>query len=484
MMRSLRRDLIVRTVLSAAAVLTVSGVLLYAFVRAGLNGELDRELVDRVRLLASTLDQSPRGVEIDFEGANLPGSDRIDTGGLLQVWSSAGAVLYRSRPLGSADLQPVDGSLDSPGLQSITLPDGRPGRAVGVSFTPRRDGEEDDGADGGTARPPGLPLQSVHMVLARHTRSIDAVLDRLSVLLTSVGLLAVVVCSGVLWFAVRSSLRPLEDLAGQIGRLDEQDLTSRVTPSPPVRELQPVSDRLNELLERLEGAFLRERAFSADVAHELRTPLAGLRSVLEVALSRERRREQYRQALGDSLAIAERMDEMVERLLALARLDAGQVTVHAEQCDLKELMEAAWGPFAAKARERGLSVQRDVEGETLVTTDPVLLGRALTNVFSNAVEYADGGGQVRIGVLDGNNEVEVHVANGCAALTPEETENALKRFWRRDMARAAEGDHCGLGLPVAERIMVTLGGGLRVRSGGDVGFEVTLNLPKQPPVAD
>ncbi len=478
-MRSLRRDLMARTVAGAITVLALAGVLLYAFVRSGLLGEFDSSLIDRAHLMASTMDQTPQGVEVDFgeSDAGRPGHR-----GFIQVWASDGSVLYRSPSLGKADLESVDGTLDEPGLRWTVLPDGRRGREVGISFAPAWDEDEDARANGPLTALPHQPLQTVHMVVARHTRTMDAVLGRLSALLITIGLLAVAVCCGVLWLAVRSSLRPLDDLAGQIGRLDVQDLASRVAATAPLRELQPVSDRLNELLERLESAFCRERAFSSDVAHELRTPLAGLRSTIEVALSRERPNSHYREALTDSLAIAQRMEAMVERLLSLARLEAGQVTVAPEQLALDELIDAAWEPLAAKARSRGLGVERTARTGCTVVTDPVLLGRVLANVLDNAVEYADGGGLVSIETTEMDGDVEVRVANSCEALTPEEIEDTLKRFWRRDAARAVEDDHCGLGLPMAERIMATLGGSLAVRSGGDVGFEVTLILPKQPQV--
>jgi two-component system sensor histidine kinase QseC len=474
--------LILRTIAATATVLVVAGVLLYAFVRRGTVAGLDNSLIGKARLLASTTDQTPDRIDLDFDELDLRGFDESDGGGYLQVWAPDGSVLFRSASLGRADLKRLAGAVESPAVGWVALPDGRQGRAVGMSFSPRvqqEDAEEHEAAEDGPAPIQGWLPQTVTLVLARNTAAMDALLGRLSALLALVGLLAVAVSSAVLWFAVRQSLRPLDRVAEQIGRLGEQDLSSRVEVDPPVRELEPVADGLNDLLGRLEAAFRRERSFSADVAHELRTPLAGLRSTLEVALSRQRHSGQYRQALGDSLRITAKMQAMVEKLLSLARLEAGRVVARPEPVEVNKLVDGAWRAMAPAAEARRLKVERALNAQRPVTTDPILLGQVIDNVLENAVEYADGGGSVRIETADGDCGAEVRVTNSCKALTQTEAENALKRFWRGDAARTSNGDHCGLGLPLVERIMATLGGSLAVHCRQEGTFEVVLSLPTE-----
>ena len=264
---SLRARLIRSTTLATAVVLLAAGLLLYLLVRDGLVDQFDRALADKARLLASAMEWEGSELDLNFDEFDLHEFERPDRPAYLQIWLTDGAVAFRSPSLAGADLERLAGSLDAPPFRRVILPDGRPGRAVGFTMTPKTEG---------SSPPPGAA--AVTMMLARETASVDAVLAQLAVLLVAVGLVAVALSAGVLWLAVRRGLRPVEGLANRIAGLRQQDLAARVQAPDAPTELLPVVDRLNDLLERIENAFQRERAFSADVAHELRTPLAGLRT--------------------------------------------------------------------------------------------------------------------------------------------------------------------------------------------------------------
>ena len=303
-------------------------------------------------------------------------------------------------------------------------------------------------------------------------------------MLVLVGLVAVALSAGVLWLTVRRGLRPVDGLASQIARLGEADLAARLEAPDAPRELLPVVDRLNELLGRLEAAFQRERAFSADVAHELRTPLAGIRSTLDVALTRPRGALEYEDVLRGCLRIAVQLQRMVEHLLTLARLDAGQVEIRPEAVCVNTLVRDAWEPVAESAEARRLDVRWALAERVTVTTDRSLLDLVVRNVFENAVVHADEGGSVVVETAARENGVEIRVTNSGSRLSGQQAGQVFERFWRGDAARTETGVHCGLGLPLVKEVVTVLGGSVAVQSTEGGEFRITISIPNAPPPAD
>jgi two-component system sensor histidine kinase QseC len=250
----------------------------------------------------------------------------------------------------------------------------------------------------------------------------------------------------------------LQSIATEIAAIGENDLTARVGSAPVPAEIAPIKDRLNGLLARLEKAFDSERRITADVAHELRTPLAGIRATLEVALGRERNSTEYRSALSECLAMAVGMQALTDNLLTLARLDASAVTLQVERIVLAEFVDSIWLAFREKAAAREISFENRIPEGLAVNSDAVNLGTVLSNLLSNAVEYADSPGQIWITARQMDAEVEIAVANTGAALTGEQLAHVFDRFWRSDRARAETGVHCGLGLALVQEMAKALHG--------------------------
>jgi two-component system sensor histidine kinase QseC len=272
-------------------------------------------------------------------------------------------------------------------------------------------------------------------------------------------------------------MSPLEKLARQIGRFSEDDLAARIDLDAPPLEIQPVVDRLNDLLRRLEDAFRRERAFSANVAHELRNPLAGLRLKMDVATSRTRQPPEYERAIDDCRRITAQMQTMVENLLALARIEAGQVQVRRESLLLDRLVRELWEPLEAEAAGRLLNVLWSREEEVPIVSDPSLLRVVLRNVLENAVAYADQGGTVRIEARSVDHQARLSVSNSGSRLSQDQAESVFQQFWRGDEARSQAGAHCGLGLSLVRKIAGVLGGTAVARCNKDGDFELVLSIP-------
>jgi signal transduction histidine kinase len=286
---------------------------------------------------------------------------------------------------------------------------------------------------------------------------------------------AATLLSGALLVWVTSrAVRPVGRLAAQIEGLSETDLAA-VTPARNLpTELMPMVDRLNGLLGRLGEAFGRERAFTADVAHELRTPLAGILATLEVARSRPRDSAGYETAIDKSLAILMQMQGLVENLLLLARAESGQLAVKWEPLDLGMQVEECRAAFEETAARRGLRFAVAVADVPGVMADREIVRVVLYNILDNAVSYAAAGSEIGVRVLGAGGAeggpgggAAVEVANVGHALKEEDLPKLFGRFVRKDPARSATGTHAGLGLSICQRLVALQGGKIVLRLEAD-----------------
>jgi signal transduction histidine kinase len=257
-------------------------------------------------------------------------------------------------------------------------------------------------------------------------------------------------------YVVRRGLYPLTTIATEITAISEDNLATRITAQRVPTEIAPIKSRLNELLSRLQTSFDRERQFNADVAHELRTPLAGIRSTIEVALTRSRDATEYQAALSDCLQIAKDMESVVNNLLILARLEAQQISFKTEPVRLSELLDSCWRCFSKKANERKIVFENKVPAELICHSDSEHLSMVFSNLLDNAAEYGDQGGQIRTAAQRIGDSVEIAVSNTGCQLTVEEVTKVTDFFWRADSSRSDAGIHCGLGLALVQRIVKAL----------------------------
>jgi signal transduction histidine kinase len=254
---------------------------------------------------------------------------------------------------------------------------------------------------------------------------------------------------------VRRGVRPLDQLKAEIGNLEEGSSGQRIELRQPPPELEPVIQELNRLLERVEKALARERALTSNVAHELRTPIAGLLSTLEVTLNRLRSPEEYRESAGECFEIAKRMHWLVNNLLSMTRIEAGNVELQNQDLRIEKALTDWWRPFQTRAAERGLRVDWKIDPGTRIKTDPEFFRVVVTNLFDNAVSYAPEGGTIRV---EAHSDGAISVANPASRLNADMIEHAFDPFWRNTDERDGQVTHAGLGLDLCRKIIELLGG--------------------------
>ena len=451
----------------AAALLALSIVLHALFARA-LVQQFDGRLVGDAAAVAGMAEDDASNDEFEYE--SLPEFERAGRPAYFEAWLDDGRVLGRSPSLGARELARAPGHADQPRIVDVVLPDGRPGRSVQLR-RPLRVEDSSRSAD----MPPRMSDRFVNVVVARGTEELAATLASVRRWLVGLALLALLGASGAALLAVSRGLRPTRALGNQIARLDAAHLTGALKVDELPEELAPLVAKMNELLARVRESFAREKRFTADVSHELRTPLAALRTTLEVALSRDRTAPEYRDALEQAGAVARQMQGLCENLLALARLDAGQLAAARQELDLGVTVDACWRLFAEGARDRGLIFVNDVAPGTLVASDPDRLRVIVTNLLSNAATYTAAGGTIRVrqGSADAPDAfLEVHDSG--PPISEEALPHVFERFFRGDPTRS-DGVHCGIGLALVRGLSDALGLAVTARNTPDGGVSFALS---------
>ena len=452
--------------MATAAVLLVAGLLLYELVRESLIAEFDESLVDKAKTLSSLIEEEQARIELEFAEADMAEFSRLDRPQYFQVRDTDGNTIARSPSLGAQDLPFVQAQVARHTISDLVLPNGEPGRMASVRCTARQEDDIATTAD-------GIPIL---FGLARDVRNVTHTLAKLRIALWTVGVLAVAVSVAVLSVVVRVGLMPANILANDIDTIDERNLSTRLDQSGTPVELQPIISKLNKLLRRLGDAFDREKAMTASIAHELRTPLAGIRTTLEVAKSRERKAEEYGSAIDNCLAMCVQTQDLIESLLALFRLDAGLETLESEQVNISAMLESTWALYETSARAKGLTMDWDVTPDIFCESDPDKLSIVFDNLLGNATSHADEGGNVSIHAYLENGRPHVHITNSACRLSKADIDKVFDRFWRGDQSRQKDQGHCGLGLSICKTIVLQLSGSISATLTADSVFLVHIVL--------
>jgi heavy metal sensor kinase len=279
---------------------------------------------------------------------------------------------------------------------------------------------------------------------------------------------------------VRLGLLPLRRLSEAVSRVSPRDFHLPVDETRLPRELRPIAERLEETLEQLGRAFAREKQATADMSHELRTPLAALLATTELALRKPREAEDYREFLMECRRGAKQMNEVVERLLALARLDAGVDRLRVQAVDAAALAEQAAAVVRPLAAARGLRLDVHLPADPAagrVTADPDKMREVLTNLLHNAIQYNRPGGSVDLAVGRDNGALVLEVRDTGVGIAPAAREHIFERFWRADPSRGRDGLHAGLGLAIVKEYVGLMGGAITVDSVEGKGSTFRIRLP-------
>lgn len=280
-------------------------------------------------------------------------------------------------------------------------------------------------------------------------------------------------------FIVRQGLASLQKITLTTERVTASQLHERIGGEEWPVELASLAHSFDQMLDRLEDSFKRLSQFSADLAHELRTPINNLRGEAGVALSQSRTPEEYRRTLESSLEEYARLTRLIENLLFLARADSPTTEIARSRFDARQAVESVREFYEALAEERGVEVR--CEGRGTANADPVLFRQAVSNLLSNALNHTPRGGRVQAEVNERNDHgLDVSVSDTGTGISAEHLPHIFDRLYRADPSRSQYPDGSGLGLAIVKSIMTLHGGSVAVESQAGQGSRFTLFFPTPP----
>jgi heavy metal sensor kinase len=458
---SVRVRLTVSYVVAMIVVLGVYVAAAYAFVSRYASDNLDQQLRTDFNYVYASLYQDEFGMYM----LTLP--ERIDPDNPLpwvQVWrGDRTVVVYRNDEAARVSV-PESRSVVGEGIVTLKTSDGERMRII----TQR-----------GELRGPFAPSRVVIQV-GRSEASMDSQLRDLALILV-LGLPIAVAVAGIGGYALaRRALAPIERMTSHARTITAERLADRIPVDNPDDEMGRLAAVFNQTLGRLEQSFEQMRRFTADVSHQLRTPLTAIRSVGEVGLRAGRRDEaSYRAVIGSMLEETDRLAVLVDRLLTLSRAEMHQATLTTGPVNLVELAQDVVGHLGVLAEEKGQSISVDASGAPTAIVDRVLLRQALINLVDNAIKFTPNGGQVSIRVSGSNGIALVDVSDTGPGIPATAQERIFDRFYRGD---EESGTGTGLGLSIAKGAVEANGGDLKLAYSGPDGttFRIILPRPQEP----
>lgn len=281
------------------------------------------------------------------------------------------------------------------------------------------------------------------------------------------------------YLAVRRALRPLKIIASQAHSITAQHLERRLDAHLAPPEMQTLVASFNAVLDRLQDSFQRLSQFSADLAHDLRTPLYNLTMQTQVALSQSRSNEEYIALFSSSLEEYERLSRMVESMLFLARADNAQVALSVQALNAFNELQRIADYFEGIAEDAKVKIT--VDGQGTIAADPALFRRAVSNLVANAIRFTPAGNTVRLYLERGSTSNVIGVANPGSGIEQAHLARIFDRFYRADQSRSRSGSSTGLGLAIVDSIMKLHGGKVEVESVLNGMTTFRLRFPVKPP---
>ncbi|HJQ25270.1 MAG TPA: heavy metal sensor histidine kinase [Blastocatellia bacterium] len=308
-------------------------------------------------------------------------------------------------------------------------------------------------------------------------QQIGSVLHGLMLALVLVLPIAVAVAIGGGYWLMKRALRPVDQITQSAERITSRNLGERLPAPATGDELERLSISLNGMIARLEESFQHVSRFSADASHELRTPLTILHGELEAIVQRRHLDTDVREAIGSALEETERLAKIVESLLAISRLDAGEVKMERERLDLADLAATTTEQMRLLAEDKRITLRCDTSRRVEVEGNPSRLKQVVVNLLDNAIKYTPTAGtvQVRVGAANGNALLEIE--DDGVGIPAEALPHLFERFYRVDKARSRQMGGTGLGLSIVKSICAAHGGQVKVESAEGKGSRFRVELP-------
>lgn len=447
-MKSIRGYLLSRLIAGSALVLLMAGGGVYWAVARSLETQFDRNLTDRIQALSSIMFQEGNVIRCEFSDELMPEYSPGEAPAYFELRLLDGRPVELSESIEDLDLE--DFALVAPDpigtrVQHWTakLPDGRTGRFASQEFEIHHVYPEEE-----PDRPEAVVIRAI---VARGREELVAAESQVMAQCAGFSLLLIGVIGLLAWTSVRRGLAPATRLASAVDGIEMNSLPEHFEAGVLPIELEPMSRKVDALIRRVEEALQRERRTTADIAHELRTPISELLTVSEVALMNGEDSKCTERALTTTRDVAWRMERSVSTLLKLARLEMGVETFEASRVDLGMLVGEHLRSLGRDGRDRELAWVNRLNGDDSVRGDEDALRIISSNLLRNAFSYTPQGGSIECRLEKGEEPWRFVVENDTRDLDNDDLEALTQPFWRKDHARA-DPSSSGLGLALSSAL--------------------------------
>lgn len=431
-------------------VLAVYAVLVFAFVSRNASDALNRRLRGDFQWASAMVEETPEGGITWYEDINEEESF------WLQVWSPSGELLYQNFEARRAVLE---------GSRELALGAGESLVALEHPVAPVRV----------LTRRGVIGAAPVIIQVGRSEAAMREELWQLALILAFGLPLAVAVAGLGGYTLARRALLPVERMSERARLITAERLSDRLPVHNPDDEMGRLATVFNETLGRLEASFEQMRRFTADVSHQLRTPLTAIRSVGEVGLREHRDDAAYRTIIGSMLEESDRLASLVDRLLTLSRAEMEQTTASSEVFDVRSLAYEVAAHLEVLAEEKRQSIGIEASAAAEAYADRFAVRQALINLLDNAIKFSPAGGTIRIRLAETPSEAIVEVIDSGRGIEPAVRDRIFDRFYR---GAETESSGAGLGLSIARKAVEASGGRLTLAASGPGGSTFRISLPR------
>jgi heavy metal sensor kinase len=432
------------------------GIGVWLAMRDSINDTVDKDLRSRLQVMQNFLKPKVSAEEVPLDEL-IEDAVLAPAGARFRIANTNGQWIYQSPGTETWGAMPDASRLPKRGRFETLAQHGKPLRILSAS----------------------IPLGIVQI-----GTPIDEFVEMLSgftwTALLASPVLLILASAGGYWMS-RRALAPVERIAHTASDIEAHNLSKRLPMRGTGDELDQLSATLNAMFARLEDSFRRITQFTADASHELRTPVAIIRTTAEVIRKKPRSEKEYAEALDRILAESERTTELVEDLMVLARADANVEDLALESVELAELAHGACTEVRVLAEKAGITLANDGLSQCTVVGDDRALRRLLLILLDNAIKYSKPGGEVRLDLAPcqhgGRRTAMLEVRDQGIGITSEDLPHVFERFYRASKDRSRTVDGLGLGLSIAESIVRRHGGEIRLESTPGTGSTARVFLP-------
>jgi signal transduction histidine kinase len=467
-MISIKRRLVIHSIISSTLLLAIAGFFIYKMIENQLYANFYKEFDERIETYSMMVELDEKsGFITEWSELKLAAPLGMDTSSEhVSIWLPEGKLIEETPPLNGIDASSeIRSNNDLPDINGSLI---RRKKSIYAQF---------DGSDKESEKLSDLVAENLKTPLTIiYTRvdNVSPILGKIKQVVFFTWLAASIIFVFLLTLVVKKNLNPLAVLQEKISTLKDSCKSEIHIPNAPT-EIEPIITELNELFARINTGIDREKRLSSNIAHELKTPLAGLQTMWEVTLNRERQISEYEQAGETSLEITEQMSKLVNNLLSLAQLERGDIQLNKNLINISQLLTSKWSPHAKAAEQKGLRIAWDIDETFTYKTDEVLLSIIISNVFDNLVTYAKEKGKAHISLSDKGH---LRIGNETEKLSSELSKRIFDPLWRQSQSRTSTGVHAGIGMSLSKNIANILKLELTAATSSSDGWlEINLTLP-------